>query len=134
MGNLPWHAPSAASSAPHLVQPTLADAREVSYTCLAGHVRVVRLAAEALVPPEWDCRVCGQTAILTDDAGGELDPLWRPSARETAGSKTHWQHVLERRSIPELEAILAERLEWLRARRGGPASLRAVPEPRRAAS
>ena len=32
--------------------------------------------------------------------------------------RTHWDMLLERRSIPELEQILSDRLELLRSRRG----------------
>ena len=38
----------------------------------------------------------------------------QPEAKETKPQRTHWDMLRERRSIPELEEILAERLEQLR--------------------
>ena len=35
-------------------------------------------------------------------------------AKETKPQRTHWDMLRERRSIPELEEILAERLEEIR--------------------
>lgn len=132
-GHVPWTPPAPYGAAPHGVQPDTAPTRDVVYVCPAGHRRTVRLSAEAFVPPRWDCRACGEQAALDDAAGGELEPIpLAPKAPSTG--KTHWQHVLERRTIPELEAILAERLEWLRARRGVPASRGQVADQRRAAS
>ena len=40
-------------------------------------------------------------------------------AKEVKPPRTHWDMLLERRSIPELEELLEERLALLRSRRGG---------------
>ena len=41
-----------------------------------------------------------------------------PEAKPVKPARTHWDMLLERRSIPELEELLEERLTLLRASRG----------------
>ena len=47
----------------------------------------------------------------------------QPEAKNEKPARTHWDMLLERRSIPELEDILTERLELLRGGEIGPAHL-----------
>jgi len=54
----------------------------------------------------WECR-CGVEALLRDASRPEPKPTKRP--------RTHWDMLLERRTVTELEELLAERLELLRA-------------------
>jgi hypothetical protein len=61
------------------------------------------------VPPTWECR-CGEAALLQGGEAPELKPV-KPA-------RTHWDMLLERRSIPELEELLEERLALLRTSRG----------------
>jgi hypothetical protein len=81
---------------------------EAVYDCPAGHTLVVPFAAEADVPTQWGCR-CGTEALARNHTQ-ELPP-------EPRRGRTHWEMLLERRSIAELEDLLAERLEKLRAAR-----------------
>ena len=76
---------------------------------------VMAMAAEAEVPPLWECPRCGAEALRRD---GE-----RPEPKAEKPARTHWDMLLERRSITELEEILAERLELLRGGEIGPAHL-----------
>ncbi len=46
-----------------------------------------------------------------------------PEAKAEKPARTHWDMLLERRSISELEDILTERLELLRGGEIGPAHL-----------
>lgn len=87
----------------------LAPRQDVSYTCAKGHTFQVPFAAEAEVPPTWECRTCGLTAWRVD---GEL-----PEAKKAKPARTHWDMLLERRSIEDLEEVLNERLAVLRAQR-----------------
>ena len=80
----------------------LAPRQEVDYTCTKGHRFTVTLAAEAEVPMTWECRNCGATALRVN---GELP--------QTKKGKP----LMERRTIEDLEEVLAERLEILRAAR-----------------
>jgi hypothetical protein len=87
------------------------ERREVSYLCPRGHRVVVPFAADAEVPATWECRFCGQTAVREETS--------RPAPKPSKPARTHWDMLLERRTIPELEELLAERLAVLRAQ-GGP--------------
>ena len=76
------------------------------YHCPRGHVTRVPFSVEAEIPSLWECK-CGEEALLVD---GE-----RPVAKPTKPARTHWDMLLERRSIAELEALLDERLALLRS-------------------
>jgi len=74
----------------------------------------VVFSEDAEVPSFWDSPRTGQSGVLLDDAGVpvEMEPDTERAAR------THWDMLLERRSIAELEELLEERLQILRAQRG----------------
>lgn len=90
---------------------------EMVYTCADGHVTRVPLWEHAEVPDTWKCRVCSRFA-----AHGGVDDaetgMWRPPSVAYWEPKTHLEQLHERRTTHELEALLEERLQWLRARRG----------------
>jgi len=67
----------------------LAPRREVTYDCLNGHETRMPMAVDAELPATWECRTCGAT---------------------------HWDMLLERRSLDDLEDVLNERLAELRPR------------------
>jgi RNA polymerase-binding protein len=81
------------------------------YHCPHGHVFTVPFAFDADVPPLWECRRCGAEALLADAT--------RPQPRTVKPVRTHWDMLLERRSIADLEILLDERLALLRAKQGG---------------
>ena len=70
--------------------------------------------AEAEIPPVWESARTGQEGILLGPDGKPVDL----EQGEVKAARTHWDMLLERRSIPELEEILQERLDILRERRG----------------
>ena len=80
-----------------------------TYVCPEGHRTELPFSVEAEIPPTWECR-CGLVAKLLD--GPE------PVMKTGKPARTHWDMLLERRSVPELEALLQERLDLLRASRG----------------
>jgi len=84
----------------------LAARRDVEFDCPQGHHFARTFAEEAELPTEWECPKCGQMARRSDGV--------QPEAKETKPQRTHWDMLRERRSIPELEEILAERLDELR--------------------
>lgn len=88
---------------------TFSERQMVSYVCPEGHVSELPFSVEADVPAIWECR-CGAEAKLVD--GPE------PDRKPTKAPRTHWDMLLERRTIPELEELLEERLTLLRASRG----------------
>lgn len=85
-----------------------------TYTCTAcGRDTTLTFAVDAEVPPSWECRTCGGEALRRVGEGTETV--------DHSGDKTprsHWDMLLERRTIPELEELLEERLAYVRARRG----------------
>ena len=87
----------------------LAPRQEVAYDCPKGHHFTVPFSAEAEVPSTWECRACGGPALRID---GE-----EPQGKKGKPLRTHWDMLLERRSIDDLEDVLAERLSVLRAQR-----------------
>ena len=81
-----------------------------SYDCSQRHETAVPFAAEADIPYTWECKVCGTQAIRRDAEA--------PEAKAVKPTRTHWDMLLERRSIAELEEVLAERLAVLREHQG----------------
>src|SRR5208283_2667136 len=90
----------------------LAPRQEVAFDCPKGHHFTVPFAAEAELPPTWECRVCGAVAFA---ATGES-----PAPKKVKPPRSHWDMLLERRTVADLEAVLAERLEVIRGRRCAP--------------
>jgi len=88
--------------------------QRVTYRTADGSTFEVVFAADAELPPVWEDARTGQEGILLGPDGEpvELDQ------GETKAPRSHWDMLLERRSIDELEVILQERLDYLRSRRG----------------
>lgn len=80
-----------------------------TYLCPNGHVIELPFSVEADIPPTWECR-CGADAKLKGGVEAEV--------KAVKHVRTHWDMLLERRSIPELEELLEERLTLLRQARG----------------
>lgn len=86
-----------------------AQRKEIAFICDNGHEFIIPFAAEAELPTVWDCAKCGTEAVRKD--GVSAEPKVEKSVR------THWDMLTERRSIPELEGILAERLAEIREKK-----------------
>ena len=83
-----------------------ADRQAVIYDCAHGHRFEMTFSVEAEVPALWDCPVAGTgTQVETD----------RPAEKPAKPPRTHRDMLLERRSVEDLEILLDERLELLRA-------------------
>lgn len=76
------------------------------YDCPNGHTIILPFATDAEVPPVWECR-CGEEALLRDAE--------KPEPKAVKPQRTHWDMLLERRTVAELQELLDERLELLRA-------------------
>lgn len=87
----------------------LAPRRDAEYKCSKGHLFTVAFAADAEMPHVWECKADGTPAKLVDGL--------EPEAKKTKSPRTHWDMLLERRSVADLEEVLAERLEVLRGKR-----------------
>jgi ribosomal protein L37AE/L43A len=85
----------------------LAERQTVHYDCPHGHDISVVFATEAEIPAIWECPKCGAEALLVDGS--------QPDRKSVKPARTHWDMLLERRSVAELEQLLDERLSLLRA-------------------
>lgn len=90
------------------------------FVCPQGHEFQLPFAIDAEQPESWECPHHGIRAAAWWALDASLSAAQLGSGgKKPTTPKTHWDHVLERRTIPELEEILAEALELLdRDRRG----------------
>jgi len=79
-----------------------------------GNTFEVVFSAEAEVPEVWESPKSGQEGVLLDSAGEKIET----EQVDVKAPRTHWDMLLERRTRAELEELLQERLQFLRARRG----------------
>ena len=91
-----------------------ASRRKSVYQTEDGTTFDVVFASDAEIPEVWSSPKTGQEGRLIGDDGA----LVQSEEVETKAPRTHWDMLLERRSRAELEELLQERLELLRARRG----------------
>ena len=89
--------------------------QQVGYQCPQGHGFEITMSVEADVPAVWECPRCGAEGLSTSG----IERI----VKAEKPVRTHWDMLLERRSIKELEDILAERLDLLRGGEIGPAHL-----------
>ena len=92
----------------------LAPRQLVKYRTEDGEIYAVPFADAAEIPEEWMCKN-GKLGTLMEGEGVESKPVKPP--------RTHWDMLLERRSIEELDVLLEERVEALRKRRRNAAKL-----------
>lgn len=80
--------------------------QEIGFDCPQGHHFEITFSIEADLPAEWECPRCGELAARSD--GTQAEP------KEVKPVRTHWDMLLERRSIDELQDLLTERLKEIR--------------------
>ena len=93
----------------------LAPRRVAKYQTPNGEVYEVPFADDAEIPGVWICKN-GQEGQLIDGPAVEVKKGKPP--------RTHWDMLLERRSIEDLEELLKERMDLLRKRRRAGAASR----------
>lgn len=93
----------------------MAPRQYVEFVCDDGHTFTVVMSDEAEVPTEWEDPKTGQIGHRVDGVEAEK--------KDVKHVRTHWDMLLERRSVDELEEILTERLQLLRAGEIGPVHL-----------
>lgn len=86
----------------------LAPRQMVTYRCDNGEEFVVPFSHDADIPQTWICKN-GMEGTRVD--GEEED------GKQVKPPRTHWDMLLERRSLDELDELLQERLEVLKKRR-----------------
>ena len=79
---------------------------EAVYDCPDGRVIVIPFSADADVPAVWEAPGGGEALLRDAD---------RPEPKPGKKQRTHWDMLLERRTIGELEDLLDERLALLRS-------------------
>lgn len=92
----------------------LSDRKRAVYQSDDGETFDVVFSAEADVPQTWADPRSGREGRLLGDDGIPVEV----AAEDVKAPRTHWDMLLERRTRDELEELLQERLQFLRARRG----------------
>lgn len=88
--------------------------RRSTYQLDDGSTFEVTFAADAEIPTLWESPQSGAEGRLLGENGKPV-PLDEVESRVP---RSHWDMLLERRTRAELQELLDERLEFLRARRG----------------
>lgn len=91
-----------------------ASRQRAQYQTSDGETFEVVFAADAELPDTWESPKSGREGILLAPDGTPVEL----EQGEVKAARTHWDMLLERRSIAELEELLEERLQLLRQRRG----------------
>ncbi len=86
----------------------LAPRRTAKYECENGEVFEVPFSEDAEIPGTW---------IGRNGLEGKLIDGPAPEEKKGKPPRTHWDMLLERRSLEELDDLLKERLALHRARR-----------------
>jgi hypothetical protein len=84
------------------------------YRTADGTTFEVVFSAEAEVPEVWESPKTGQEGVLLSSDGSPVETV----QVDSKVPRSHWDMLLERRTRAELEELLQERLDYLRARRG----------------
>lgn len=98
-----------------------ASRQRAQYRSDDGETFDVVFSADAELPDTWESPKSGREGTLLSPDGTPIDI----EVGELKAPRTHWDMLLERRSRDELEELLQERLDVLRARRGGGERIRA---------
>lgn len=91
-----------------------ASRQRAQYRTTDGETFEVVFAADAELPETWESPKSGREGVLLSPDGTPVDI----EQGEVKAARTHWDMLLERRTIAELEELLEERLQLLRQRRG----------------
>ena len=85
----------------------LAPRALTTYVCTDGHRVTMPFSVEAdEIPDTWPCS-CGLQGIQMGAV---------PQPKETKHIRTHWDMLLERRTVKDLEELLKERLAVVRTK------------------
>ncbi|MCO1575508.1 RNA polymerase-binding protein RbpA [Crossiella sp. SN42] len=90
-----------------------AATKSIAYDCPKGCTFTIPFAEDAEVPPTWECRHHGAESACAVREN-------EPEPKKVKPPRTHWDMLLERRSIDELEELLNEKLAERAAERRPP--------------
>lgn len=85
----------------------LAERTKLHFMCPRGHTFDVIFAHDADLPATWECIKCGAMAAHN------VDQIPAVEERSRTGRQP-WDMLIERRTIADLEELLAERLNEVR--------------------
>ena len=106
-----WYAATWDAELRHELLPrTIAGVKMALYRTENGEEFDVPFADDAEIPGNWLCRN-GLEGTLIE---GNL-----PEPKKVKPPRTHWDMLLERRSIEELDELLKERLDLIKTKRRG---------------
>ncbi|ROS54275.1 RNA polymerase-binding protein RbpA [Frigoribacterium sp. PhB24] len=88
--------------------------KKAVYQTTDGQTFDMVFAADAEIPDIWQSPRSGQEGRLLSADGKPVEI----DAGDVKVPRSHWDMLLERRSRDELEELLQERLDFLRARKG----------------
>lgn len=93
---------------------TFSPRTKSTYQLSDGSTFEMTFAADAEIPQVWESPKNGREGILiaADGKPVVVDEI------ESKVPRSHWDMLLERRTRVELEELLQERLDYLRARKG----------------
>ena len=87
------------------VQP--AHRQRVEYRTTDGDRVFVTFAAEAEIPQVWVAKTGKEAYLVNGESDAQND--------DDKPARTHWDMLMERRSVEELEKTLEDRLEYYRS-------------------
>jgi hypothetical protein len=90
----------------------LSPRQSLEFDCPVNHHFSIVFSVEADLPAVWECPRCGAPSSRSDGV--------RPEEKDVKPVRTHWDMLRERRSVAELEELLAERLSLLKSGAIGP--------------
>ncbi|MHB1172791.1 MAG: RNA polymerase-binding protein RbpA [Lacisediminihabitans sp.] len=93
---------------------TFSPRKKSTYQAADGSTFEVTFSADAEIPTVWESPKSGQAGRLIGEDGRQV----APDESDAKVARTHWDMLLERRTRAELEDLLQERLNFLRARKG----------------
>jgi hypothetical protein len=93
---------------------TFSPRKKSTYQAEDGSTFEVMFSADAEVPQVWESPKSGLEGRLLAEDGVPVPQ----EESQTKVPRSHWDMLLERRSRAELEELLQDRLDYLRARRG----------------
>ncbi|MCI6585374.1 MAG: RNA polymerase-binding protein RbpA [Mobiluncus porci] len=89
------------------------ERQNVDFTCPSGHTFEITFAIDAEVPDTWECPLCSKVAIRNGVEDFQEEKSAKPQ-------RTHWEQLMDRRTMEQLQILLDERLEVYRSGRRRP--------------
>lgn len=89
------------------------ERQNVDFTCPEGHQFEIPFAIDAEIPDTWECTICSKVALRNGAEDFQEEKTVKPQ-------RTHWEQLMDRRTMDQLQTLLEERLEVLHSGRRRP--------------